>query len=191
MFAYLLFALTRQQLKTENNKLNIYTQYLTKSTFETIWLFFHRRVGLVELLILYATGFGLPSYFEDCVFNYLLPDNDGVDDFLKSLAIPAQETCSNVPISKSMWQFPVPMITNCQNITINYNIFPRKWLSFMSLHTFLFYCYSCWIDCLLLKFGSYKLYYFDTENILGSYYGMAQSSSVHILFPSYFSSSFQ
>ena len=89
------------------------------------------------------------------VFNDLLPDNHGVDDFLQSLDIPAQETCSNVPISKSMCQLPVPMITNCQNITINYNIFPRKWLSFMSLHTFLFYCYSCWIDCLLLKFGSY------------------------------------
>jgi hypothetical protein len=25
----------------------------------------------------------------------------------------------------------------------------------MSLHTFLLYCYSCGIDCLLLKFGSY------------------------------------
>jgi hypothetical protein len=92
------------------------------------------------------------------LFNDLLPDNDGVDDFLRSLDIPAQETCSNVPISKSMCQFPVPMITNCQNITINYNIFPRKWLSFMSLHTFLFYCYSCWIDCLLLKFGSYIIF---------------------------------
>ena len=54
MFAWPFFALTRQQLKTENNKLNIYTQYLVKSTFETIWLFFHRPVGLVELLILYA-----------------------------------------------------------------------------------------------------------------------------------------
>ena len=54
MFAYPFFALTRQQLKTENNKLNIYTQYLMKSTFETIWLFFHRPVRLVELLILYA-----------------------------------------------------------------------------------------------------------------------------------------
>jgi hypothetical protein len=32
------------------------------------------------------------------VFNDLLPDNDGVDDFLQSLDIPAQETCSNVPI---------------------------------------------------------------------------------------------
>ena len=38
----------------ENNKLNIYTQYLMKSTFETIWLFFHQPVRLVELLILYA-----------------------------------------------------------------------------------------------------------------------------------------
>ena len=54
MFAYPFFPLTRQQLKTENNELNIYTQYLMKSTFETIWLFFHRPVGLVELLILYA-----------------------------------------------------------------------------------------------------------------------------------------
>ena len=54
MFAYTFFALTRQQLKTENNNLNIYTQYLMKSTFETIWLFFHRPVGLVELLILYV-----------------------------------------------------------------------------------------------------------------------------------------
>jgi hypothetical protein len=55
----------------------------------------------------------------------LLPDNESVDDFLKSLDIPAQETCSNVSISKSMCQFPVPMITNCQNITIDYNIFPQ------------------------------------------------------------------
>ena len=54
MFAYPLFALTRQQLKRENNKLNIYTQYLMNSTFETIWLFFHRPVGLLELLILYT-----------------------------------------------------------------------------------------------------------------------------------------
>jgi hypothetical protein len=73
------------------------------------------------------------------VFNDLLLDNDGVDDFLKSLDIPAQETCSSVPISKSMCQFPVPMITNCQNITINYNIFPRKWLS--SCH----YIHFCFI----------------------------------------------
>jgi hypothetical protein len=54
VFQHPFFPLTRQQLKTENNKLNIYTQYLMKSTFETIWLFFHRPVGLVELLILYA-----------------------------------------------------------------------------------------------------------------------------------------
>ena len=36
LFAYPYFALTLPQLKTENNKLNIYTQYLMKSTFETI-----------------------------------------------------------------------------------------------------------------------------------------------------------
>jgi hypothetical protein len=36
LFAYPLFALIRQQLKTENIKLNIYTQYLMKSTFENI-----------------------------------------------------------------------------------------------------------------------------------------------------------
>jgi hypothetical protein len=30
----------------------------------------------------------------ETVFNDLLPDNDGVDDFLKSLDIPAQETCT-------------------------------------------------------------------------------------------------
>ena len=68
----------------------------------------------------------------ETVFNDMLPDNDGVDDFLKSLDIPAQETCSNVPISKSMCQFPVPTITNCQNITINYNIFPSLLLKFGS-----------------------------------------------------------
>jgi hypothetical protein len=68
----------------------------------------------------------LSSSQTETIFNDLLPDNDGVDDFLKSLDIPAQETCNNVPISKSMCQFPVPMITNCQNININYNVFPRK-----------------------------------------------------------------
>ena len=135
----------------------------------------------------------LSSSQTETVFNDLLPDNDGVDDFLKSLDIPAQETCSNVPISKSMCQFPVPMITNCQNITINYNIFPRKWLSFMSLHTFLFYCYSCWIYRLFVVNVWVLYYFYTTATILGSYYGMApSSSSVHILFPlSYFSSSFQ
>jgi hypothetical protein len=44
----------------------------------------------------------------------MLPDNDGVDDFLKSLDIPAQETCSNVPISKSM------MMNIYEESTINF-----------------------------------------------------------------------
>jgi hypothetical protein len=52
----------------------------------------------------------------------MLPDNDGVDDFLKSLDIPAQETCSNVPISKSMCQFPVPMITWTNQMTVKLSI---------------------------------------------------------------------
>jgi hypothetical protein len=42
----------------------------------------------------------------------------------------------------------------------------KQWLSFMSLHTFLFYCYSCWIDCLLLKFGSYIIF-IRPQNIWG------------------------
>jgi hypothetical protein len=54
----------------------------------------------------------LSSSQTETVFNDLLPDNDGVDDFLKSLDIPAQETCSNVPISKSMYQFPVRQVTD-------------------------------------------------------------------------------
>ena len=56
LFAYPFFALTRQHLKTENNKLNIYwyTQYLMKSTFETIWLFFHRPVILYACVQFYT-----------------------------------------------------------------------------------------------------------------------------------------
>jgi hypothetical protein len=62
------FALTRQQLKTENNKLNICTQYLMKSTFETIWLFFsqaRRTCGTTHFIrlctILHATDYRLIS----------------------------------------------------------------------------------------------------------------------------------
>ena len=36
----------------------------------------------------------LSSSQTETVFNDLLPHNDGVDDFLKSLDIPAQETCT-------------------------------------------------------------------------------------------------
>jgi hypothetical protein len=35
----------------------------------------------------------LSSSQTETVYNDLLPDNDGVNDFLKSLDIPAQETC--------------------------------------------------------------------------------------------------
>jgi hypothetical protein len=50
--------------------LNIYTQYLMKSTFETIWLIFHRPVGLVELLILYArVQFYMPQASDYCLIS--------------------------------------------------------------------------------------------------------------------------
>ena len=64
-----------------------------------------------KLIILHDSGTAFGNSFElqalsssqtETVFNDLLPDNDGVDDFLKSLDIPAQETYSNVPISKSI-----------------------------------------------------------------------------------------
>jgi hypothetical protein len=37
----------------------------------------------------------LSSLHTETVLNDLLTDKDGVDDFLKSLDIPAQETCNN------------------------------------------------------------------------------------------------
>jgi hypothetical protein len=40
LFAYPFIALTQQQLKTENNKLNIYTQYLMKSILKLYDFFF-------------------------------------------------------------------------------------------------------------------------------------------------------
>lgn len=56
-----------------------------------------------------------------------LPDNDGMDDFIKTLNIPElaeAQTSINVPTLRSM--FSAPTMYNCQNITINYNIFSRK-----------------------------------------------------------------
>jgi hypothetical protein len=53
--------------------------------------------GLNMILVLHLAT---PLNFKHCqvrrqtVFNDLLPDNDGVDDLLQSLDIPAQETCS-------------------------------------------------------------------------------------------------
>ena len=71
MFAYPFSALTQQQLKTENNKLNIYTQYLMKSTWNHMTFFSQacRTCGTTQFIhlcaILHATGFGLPPKFED------------------------------------------------------------------------------------------------------------------------------
>ena len=70
LIAYQFCALTRQYLKTENNKLNIkwYTLYLMKSTFETIWLCFSQARHFIRLCTnLHASGFGLPPQFEHCI----------------------------------------------------------------------------------------------------------------------------
>jgi hypothetical protein len=71
---------------------------------------------VVTWIIIISKGKCYTSSQTETVFNDLLPDNDGVDDFLKSLDIPAQETCSNVPISKSMYQFPVHFCSRIQII---------------------------------------------------------------------------
>ena len=70
LFAYQFCALTRQYLKTENNKLNInwHTLYLMKSTFETIWLCFSQARHCIRLCTnSHASGFGLPPQFENCI----------------------------------------------------------------------------------------------------------------------------
>ena len=62
------------------------------------------------------------------VLRNLLPDNDGFDDLIKVLDIPQQHQ-NNVANrwSKSLMnQLPAPFVNNCQNITINYNIFQRQ-----------------------------------------------------------------
>jgi hypothetical protein len=62
------------------------------------------------------------------VLKNLLPDNDGFDDLIKVLDIPQQHQ-NNVAIRSSqslMNQLPAPFVNNCQNITINYNIFQRQ-----------------------------------------------------------------
>jgi hypothetical protein len=73
LFAHPFFALTRQHLKTENNKLNIYwyTLYLMKSTFETIRIFSQARHFIRLCTILHASDFGLPTKFEHCNIIYI------------------------------------------------------------------------------------------------------------------------
>jgi hypothetical protein len=69
LFAYPFFA-----LKTENNKLNIYTQYdILWNQLLKLYDFFsqvRRTCGTTHFIrpctILHATGFGLPPNFEDC-----------------------------------------------------------------------------------------------------------------------------
>ena len=58
----------------------------------------------------------------------LLPDNDGFDDLIKVLDIPQhhQNNVANRSSQSLMNQLPAPFVDNCQNITINYNIFQRQ-----------------------------------------------------------------
>ena len=80
MFAYPFFALTCQKLKTENNKLNIYTQYLYEINFWNYKTFFsqaRRPCGTTHFIrpctILHASGFGLPPKFKDWRYMLLYP----------------------------------------------------------------------------------------------------------------------
>ena len=64
------------------------------------------------------------------VLKNLLPDNDGFDDLIKVLDIPQQHqnNVANRSSQSLMNQLPAPFVNNCQNITINYNIFQRQWI---------------------------------------------------------------
>ena len=56
----------------------------------------------------------------------------------------------------------------------------------------LFYCYSCWIDFLLLKFESYIIFIRPQKIWDHIMVWRSRRRRLHILFPlSYFSSSFQ
>jgi hypothetical protein len=75
LFAYPFFALTWQQLKMDNNKLNIYTQYLMKSILK-LYDFFsqaRRACGTTHFVrlctILHVSGFRLPLDFVDWSWN--------------------------------------------------------------------------------------------------------------------------
>jgi hypothetical protein len=66
------------------------------------------------------------------VLKNLLPDNDGFNDLIKVLDI-SQQHQNNVANRSSqslMNQLPAPFVNNCQNITINYNIFQGDHLTF-------------------------------------------------------------
>ena len=58
----------------------------------------------------------------------LLPDNDGFDDLIKvhDILQHHQNNVANRPSQSLMNQLPAPFVDNCQNITINYNIFQRQ-----------------------------------------------------------------
>lgn len=61
-----------------------------------------------------------------------LSNDDGIDDILQTLDIPQNMTStpvvkSNFSVqSRTMNQFPMPMLHNCSHFTINYNILPHQ-----------------------------------------------------------------
>lgn len=61
-----------------------------------------------------------------------ISNDDGIDDILQTLDIPQNMTStpvvkSNFSVqSRTMNQFPMPMLHNCSHFTINYNILPHQ-----------------------------------------------------------------
>lgn len=68
----------------------------------------------------------LSSSQTENVLNDLIPDNDGFDEFVKDLEIPNNSVSKEVA-TNPVNPFPMPLnISNCQNITINYNVYPNS-----------------------------------------------------------------
>ena len=65
---------------------------------------------------------------EDTLISDIMNDTDGVDDILKSIDMPSNVLNSNSlnVQNRTMCQFPMPMLYNCSNFTINYNLLPRQ-----------------------------------------------------------------
>jgi hypothetical protein len=125
LFAYPFFALTRQQLKTENNKLNIYwyTQYLLKSTFETIWLLFHRPIGLVELLIWYAR---VQFYTHQASDYHLSSKTSHIQTVLKMFFLCLPSTPTSIRPKTTRWNLPCWNDMNSTNNLLEISIKGRQ-----------------------------------------------------------------
>ena len=116
MFAYPFFALTCQKLKTENNKLNIYTQYLYEINFWNYKTFFsqaRRPCGTTHFIrpctILHASGFGLPPKFKDWRYMLLYPQE--IISFLSRLFNWCKKRTWNVLYIRYMLLYPQNIIS--------------------------------------------------------------------------------